>query len=133
MDDKTTLGIDDDGSAPVMHERKEPRDSLFLQAAVTLGEAGPLLLRVRNLSAGGMMVDCDQDCAKGDPVVAELRGIGRARGRIAWRASGRIGIAFDDPVDPLLARVPVKAAVRAQDMSTAMTEQMRRPGVRSKF
>ena len=133
MDETTTLDMDDGGAAEAAHQRKEPRDSMFLQAMVCLdGGPAPAPLRVRNLSAGGMMVDCDQDWAKGDAVVAELRGIGHVRGRIAWRAGGRIGIAFDDPIDPHLARVPVTGATpRAmQDMRVATIERMRRPGVR---
>lgn len=134
MDDKTTLDMDDGGAAEAARQRKEPRDSMFLQAMVCLNGSGAgLSLRVRNLSAGGMMVDCDQDCAKDDAVMVELRGIGHVRGRIAWRAGGRIGIAFDDPVDPHLARVPVMAPPppRVQDMRIATIERMRRPGVRT--
>jgi hypothetical protein len=40
-------------------------------------------------------------------VEVEVRGVGWVSGRIAWATDGRVGIAFDTPIDPLLARKPV--------------------------
>lgn len=77
------------------------------------------------------MADCVRPCARGDSILVELRGVGTVRGRVAWRAHGRIGVAFDDPIDPLLARRPVAPAPR-QDRGAATIEQMRRPAVRTR-
>jgi hypothetical protein len=50
------------------------------------------------------MIDAAVDLAPGAEVLAELRGIGEVTGRIAWCSAGRAGVAFDEPIDPRLAR-----------------------------
>ena len=93
----------DDGS-----QRYAPRDSLLLTAQFRVdGEPDIAQVRVRNLSAGGMMAEYAQLVASGTPVAVEIRGVGRVTGRIAWCAEGRVGVAFDGPIDPMLARKPV--------------------------
>ncbi len=91
--------------------RREPRDSLFMSAAI--GRPGEALqaARVRNLSGGGTLVECQTGFAKGEPVEVDLRGVGRVRGQIAWvAAGGKYGVAFDERIDPALARRPLKEA-----------------------
>ncbi|CAN5251343.1 hypothetical protein BH10PSE12_BH10PSE12_04860 [soil metagenome] len=91
-------------------ERISPRDSLFLLTAFTTPAGVPLgKARVRNLSATGLMADCDVCPAKGQAVIVELRGVGRISGAIAWNREGRMGIVFDRPIDPQLARKPIGA------------------------
>jgi hypothetical protein len=85
-------------------KRQEKRDSLFLSATVRIGESEPFVTRVRNLSAGGMMIDAAEELANGTVLSAEIRGIGKIAGRIAWSSPGRAGVAFDKDVDPRLAR-----------------------------
>lgn len=112
---------------------RAPRDSLLLQARAFLGDdPTEISLRVRNLSAGGLMADCGPPCAPGDAILIELRGVGAVRGHVAWRTHGRIGVAFDAPIDPLRARRPVAPPPR-QDKAAAIVEQMRRPGVRTRL
>jgi hypothetical protein len=84
--------------------RQEKRDSLFLNAEVAIDGDAPFSTRVRNLSAGGMMIDVTRDQVPGTPLVAVLRGIGAIAGRIAWSSPGRAGVAFNDEIDPRLAR-----------------------------
>jgi hypothetical protein len=85
-------------------QRQEKRDSLFLSATVKIEGGRPFSTRVRNLSAGGMMIDVSNDPVPGTPLVAELRGIGEIAGRIAWASPGRAGVAFAEEIDPRLAR-----------------------------
>lgn len=85
-------------------QRQEKRDSLFLSAIVTIEGVNTFPTRVRNLSAGGMMIDIARDTPVGTSLVAEIRGIGEVAGRIAWTAPGRAGVAFAEEVDPRLAR-----------------------------
>lgn len=88
------------------------RDSLFLLADLMIEENGEQhKVKVRNLSAGGMMVESDLDVAQGQSIVVNLRNIGPVRGEIAWARSGRFGVAFNRPVNPKLARKPVGTAV----------------------
>ena len=85
-------------------QRQEKRDSLFVSATVTVEGGKPFSTRVRNLSAGGMMIDVTNDPVTGTPVIAEVRGIGEIAGRIAWSSPGRAGVAFTEEIDPRLAR-----------------------------
>jgi hypothetical protein len=96
------------------------RDSLFLNANLRrAGDARVLPVRVRNLSAGGLMAELAEPFDADAAVEVEVRGIGWISGRIAWHTEGRTGIAFDRPIDPQRARKPVggggggKAADRA--------------------
>lgn len=109
MDSHTDIGDSDEGD--FAQQRKSVRDSLFLLATLsTSGPAGDINVRVRNLSAGGMMVETPTPLGKDEPVICELRGIGRISGRIAWAAQGRLGVMFDHEIDPKDARKPVGGA-----------------------
>jgi hypothetical protein len=91
--------------------RSASRDSLFLSATIrAVGESdvGMLSVRVRNLSAVGMMADHNGINLPGERVVVALRGIGEVQGKVAWVRNNRIGVEFDVEVDPKLARKPVK-------------------------
>jgi hypothetical protein len=84
------------------------RDSLFLLASLTVeGMRNELSVRVRNLSAGGLMAELPEPVSPDSAVEVVLRGIGRVTGRVAWQTEGRAGIAFDRPIDPQRARKPV--------------------------
>lgn len=96
------------------HVRDNARDSMFLQATLrplSGGNPPAFSVRVRNLSAGGLMADADADVAIDDRITIELRNIGQVEGRIAWVRDGRFGVMFDAPVDPKLARRPAKLGV----------------------
>lgn len=91
-------------------KRRAGRDSLFLCATIRRpcdpeGDLPPV--RVRNLSAVGMMADYDEAVECGDRVVATLRGLGSVVGEVIWVRRGQIGIAFDSEVDPIKARRPM--------------------------
>lgn len=97
---------DDEAEGSASH-RHANRDSLLLTAAFRIGERAPVQVRVRNLSAGGMMAEYAEPVSIGTSVSAELRGVGWVQGRIAWCAEGRVGVAFDHQIDPMAARKPV--------------------------
>jgi hypothetical protein len=89
-------------------QRSRSRDSLFLMAHLRFdGETVTREVRVRNLSEGGLMVDCERVKDAGTPVTLDVRGIGEVEGKVAWCTEGRIGIALDRPIDPKKARKPV--------------------------
>ena len=109
--------------------RNAARDSMMLQAPlrrVTAPVHHPVTLRIRNLSAGGMMAECSEPLTTGEQVVMELRGIGEVTGRVAWCHDGRVGISFDAPIDPRLTRKPVAAPKRAVPPGWSL----RRPGLK---
>ncbi len=108
--------------------RAEPRDSMFLMAAIRRPGSPDVMVKIRNLSAGGMMAESPVNFSRGDAVEAELRGIGTVAGRIAWTAGGRIGVQFDASIDPRLARKPVGG--NPQPQLVKASRAMWRPGLR---
>ncbi|AJR25830.1 MULTISPECIES: PilZ domain-containing protein [Sphingobium] len=90
--------------------RSGPRDSLFLLTNLSSADGVPLgRARVRNLSATGLMADCERAVPNGIRIRFDLRGIGQVHGSVVWSREDRIGIAFDVPIDPQLARRRVSA------------------------
>lgn len=85
--------------------RQVSRDSLFLLARLRVdGKTGEGSVKVRNLSAGGMMAEGDVRVARGTRVSVELRNIGWVDGSVAWTQGNRFGIAFIDAIDPTAVR-----------------------------
>lgn len=85
--------------------RSSDRDSLFLQASLRFpGAPDRALVRVRNLSAGGMLAEGAAEVAEGGTVEVELKNVGAVAGRIVWVGEGKFGIAFDRPVNPQAVR-----------------------------
>lgn len=92
-------------------KRGNERDSLLLKAVVRFPDSDhESEVRVRNLSEGGLMAEAPVRVSVGEPAEVQLRSIGWVSGRVAWVAEGRVGIAFDHPVDPKAARKPVGQA-----------------------
>ncbi|MGI8944331.1 MAG: PilZ domain-containing protein [Qipengyuania sp.] len=88
--------------------RNIDRDSLFLMAQLSLaGQSEPKRIKVRNLSAGGMMAEGDVEVVRGARVTVELRNIGKVKGNVAWVEANRFGVAFEQQIDPKLARAPL--------------------------
>lgn len=88
-------------------QRTAARDSLLLSAQLRVEGDPETTVRVRNLSAGGLMAEYPQPLDIGTVVEVDVRGVGWVPGRIAWSAEGRVGIAFDREIDPMAARKPV--------------------------
>lgn len=81
--------------------RQVSRESLLMFANLRVdGKETAHRVRVRNLSAGGMMAECDAGVARGTRVSVELRNIGWVEGSVAWKQDNRFGIAFVDSIDP---------------------------------
>lgn len=104
-----TSGADEaEGRGPARGSR---RDSLFLLTVLSAPDGRDLgSARVRNLSATGLMADCEKPFSTGDRVSMKLRGVGVVQGSIAWVKGDRIGVSFDTVIDPQLARKPVSEA-----------------------
>ncbi len=89
-------------------DRTAKRDSLLLLTEI-FDESGRRLAsaRVRNLSATGLMAECDRMLEVGDRVRLTLRGAGEIGAAISWARDGRIGLLFDAEIDPMAARRPI--------------------------
>ena len=87
--------------------RQVNRDSLFLLAQVRVdGQDAVYRVKVRNLSAGGMMAEGEARVMRGSLVMVELRNIGWVEGSVAWKQDNRFGIAFVEEIDPVVVRAP---------------------------
>ncbi|MCJ2188900.1 PilZ domain-containing protein [Novosphingobium beihaiensis] len=91
--------------------RQVARDSLFLMADLRVGGLdGEYRIKVRNLSAGGMMGEGAVRVVRGAMVEVNIRNVGWVEGSVAWVQENRFGVAFSTDIDPKLARAPVSAA-----------------------
>lgn len=93
---------DDDVPRPLSVARESRLTTiLLLGRLVTTG--GDWLCRVRNLSSGGLMAECDAPLIVGEHVRIELRNLRVLEGTVAWARPPRAGMAFLAPIDvPLL-------------------------------
>lgn len=97
------LGLDPEGDS--VSARGEARDSLFLSAEIMIAAwPEPVVVRVRNLSAGGLLAESVHQVAIGTDVRITLSNIGMITGRCVWSGEGRFGIAFDHNIDPQAVR-----------------------------
>jgi hypothetical protein len=86
------------------------RDSLFVLADLRIdGTDCEYRVKVRNLSAGGMMAEGEVKVLRGMPLEINIRNIGWIEGTVAWVQDSRFGIAFRDEIDPKVARAPFAA------------------------
>ena len=84
------------------------RDSLFLMAEVRVeGDSAGHRVKVRNLSAGGMMAEGDVSVTRGARVTVELRNVSGVEGSVAWVQDNRFGVAFAREIDPKAPRTAV--------------------------
>lgn len=102
MDSRIPVTLDEEVAAL---SRGADRDSLFLQASLLIsGRPAPVIVRVRNLSAGGMLAESPVPVTEGAAIAVELGNVGRVPGRVVWAGEGKFGIAFDRQVNPQAVR-----------------------------
>ncbi len=100
--------FDTSNSGAAETHRGMDRDSLFLKAVLKFASIdGEIDVRIKNLSAGGLMAETAVRVVRGEKVEINLRNVGWISGNVAWITEGRMGIAFDHPIDPLIVRKPV--------------------------
>lgn len=91
--------------------RHVSRDSLFLFADLVFeGRGEAARVKVRNLSAGGMMAQGGPPVSTGERLAVDLRNVGSVGGTVAWVQGNRFGVAFDVAIDPKLVRDQIPAA-----------------------
>ena len=90
--------------------RQIARDSLFVMADLRLDGLDTLhKVKLRNLSAGGLMAEGAVSVMRGTVVWIDIRNIGWVEGSVAWVQGSRFGVAFRDEIDPKIARMPQQA------------------------
>lgn len=109
--------------------RQIERDSLFVMADLRVGGSSEeQRVKVRNLSAGGMMAEGEVKVQPGAAVEVNVRNIGWIDGAVAWVQDNRFGIAFRDEIDPKLARAPLS---RGASMHSIIAPSEHTPANRS--
>jgi len=90
--------------------RNNQRNALFLLALCQLpSRQTEQRVKVRNISATGLMAEGTLRPVMGEPVWLDLRNIGRVEGVVAWVSDSRFGVAFAKEIDPALVRQPPTA------------------------
>ncbi len=76
------------------------RGELHLSARMRLGDDDTgFLVRIRNVSAGGLMAELPHPLPPDSVVQIKIDGVGWVVGRVVWQTEGRAGIAFDRSID----------------------------------
>ncbi len=85
----------------VGYAETEKRYSVVLRADVVVADfPTPVLVRVVNISAGGLMAVVPPEPTLGGRVTITIHQSGCLVGQIVWARDGRIGVQFDEAIDP---------------------------------
>jgi hypothetical protein len=95
--DSTTFSLSTAVPRP-SERRSEDRVAPMFRVAKLQGPSGEQLVRVRNVSAGGLMAEAGQKVSVGDVVSVELSSQ-KIPGSIVWIRDGTIGVKFDQNID----------------------------------
>ncbi|WP_242123779.1 PilZ domain-containing protein [Sphingobium sp. Sx8-8] len=115
---------------------REARVTTILLIGKMFSRHGEALCRIRNLSSGGLMAEAHVPLTEDDPVRIELKAGDQLSGRVRWTTAGRMGIAFDQPIEvgETLARAMVRTAeqglVRAPRFAVDCPVELRSDGRR---
>ena len=96
--------------------RQIARDSLFVLVDLRLdGQDFDHRIKMRNLSARGLMAEGPVRVTRGMTVWINLRNIGWTDGTVAWVQDNRFGVAFREEIDPVAARGSSQATSETLD------------------
>ena len=85
---------------------REPRHRLMRRAIASIN-GKPTEIRLRNISAMGALVECQQPVVQGETLTIDIVGVGPVIGVVRWTQSGKFGVQFSEPFD--LSRLAPKA------------------------
>ncbi|URD61720.1 PilZ domain-containing protein [Sphingomonas sp. KRR8] len=95
--ESTTFSLSTNVPRPV-ERREEDRVLSTLQVGKLVSVGGEQLIRIRNVSAGGLMAQCGASPPVGDAVEVEFSGQ-KIPSSVVWIREGTVGIKFDQNVD----------------------------------
>lgn len=111
-------------------QRQLSRDSLFVMADLRLeGSDEEHRIKVRNLSSGGMMGEGSVRVSRGASLQVHIRNIGWVEGSVAWVQDNRFGVAFNEEIDPKIARASVSSGDRTDSFVRPLKLGVPRAGV----
>ena len=86
---------------------REPRQRLMRRAIAAIN-GQTTEIRLRNISAMGALVECDQNVAPGQTMAIDIVGVGPVVGTVRWAQTGKFGVQFNEQFD--LGRLSAKRA-----------------------
>ena len=92
---------------------REPRHRLMRRAQAFINGV-TREIKLRNISAMGALVECDQSLAPGNQLTIDIVGVGPVIGTVRWAQQGRFGVQFNDNFD--LARLAPKKSKQSDVM-----------------
>lgn len=95
---QTALAFDDGEDMPPWQDRADRLKTIFMVGRI-ITHSGDHLCRVRNISSGGMLVECETTLAMDETVKIELRNLNVITAQVRWIRGDRIGIQFDAPIE----------------------------------
>jgi hypothetical protein len=95
--DSTTFSLSTAVPRPA-ERRSDERVAPMLRVAKLVSDRGEQLIRVRNVSAGGLMAEAGQAVSIGEAVSVELSSQ-KIPGSVVWVREGTVGVKFDQNVD----------------------------------
>ncbi|HEX8224547.1 MAG TPA: EAL domain-containing protein [Allosphingosinicella sp.] len=88
-----TLATESRPTAEVVGFSRPPRHRLIRNGVLNLN-GRELAVRLRNISAGGAMVECEEQPAPGTPVELDLEEAGTLAAEVRWSQRGQVGLHF---------------------------------------
>ena len=77
---------------------REPRQRLMRRAIAAIN-GQTTEIRLRNISAMGALVECDQSVKPGDSMTIDIVGVGPVVGTVRWAHAGKFGVQFVEHFD----------------------------------
>ena len=77
---------------------REPRHRLMRRAIAAVNGV-TTEIRLRNISAMGALVECDEPVAPGQTLTIDIVGVGPVVGAVRWSHAGRFGVQFTETFD----------------------------------
>ena len=77
---------------------REPRHRLMRRAIASL-DGFAVEVRLRNISAMGALVECEEAVKAGQQMTMDIVGVGPVQGIVRWAQSGKFGLEFEDNFD----------------------------------
>jgi diguanylate cyclase (GGDEF)-like protein len=77
---------------------REPRQRLMRRAVASI-EGKAREVRLRNISAMGALVECDEAVSPGTRIAMDIVGAGPVEGTVRWAQAGRFGVEFNAPFE----------------------------------
>ncbi|HVF38157.1 MAG TPA: EAL domain-containing protein, partial [Sphingomicrobium sp.] len=77
---------------------REPRHRLMRRAIGAIN-GRPTEIRLRNISAMGALVECDEPVSPGTTVTIDIVGVGPVVGAVRWAQPGKFGVKFSEEFD----------------------------------